>query len=296
MFAFVTLFALLAAAQAVEFEVINNEGGPVWLGVLGNPGHTNLNNGGVILNQGQSVTLQAEEDWAGRFWPRTWCNPDTNHCDTGDCGNVLECNGAGGVPPVSLAEITLKGWGNLDYYDISLVDGYNIRISLEPINGQGDGSEYSCRKCECAVNLLDSCPQELKVTNGEGAVVACNSACGAFNTDEYCCRGDHGTPETCKSSDWPVDYPAFFKQNCPDAYSYAYDDHKSTFTCQAEKYVITFVFLSHSLQKILYLTFTGRNFPISTEFSPLDGPLLIYSRVTHDIRVRLRLSWILVFE
>jgi hypothetical protein len=55
MFAFVTLFALLAAAQAVEFEVINNEGGPVWLGVLGNPGHTNLNNGGVILNQGQSV-------------------------------------------------------------------------------------------------------------------------------------------------------------------------------------------------------------------------------------------------
>lgn len=74
----------------------------------------------------------------------------------------------------------------------------------------------------------------------EHGTVGCKSACLAFNTDEYCCRNDHGTPETCKSSDWPVDYPAYFKSKCPDAYSYAYDDHKSTFTCQAEKYIVTF--------------------------------------------------------
>ena len=55
MFALATIFALLAAAHAVEFEIINNEPGPVWVGIQGNPGHTHLNNGGVILNQGQSV-------------------------------------------------------------------------------------------------------------------------------------------------------------------------------------------------------------------------------------------------
>ncbi|EEZ98103.1 Pathogenesis-related protein 5-like Protein [Tribolium castaneum] len=239
MYAFVPVLALVTAAQAVEFEIVNNAGGPVWLGVQGNPGHEHLSNGGAILNQGQSITLQAAEDWAGRFWPRTWCDSNTQHCQTGDCGNKVECGGAGGAPPASLAEITLKGYGGIDYYDVSLVDGYNLQIAMEPIGGQGDGSQYSCTKCACGVNLLDICPQELKVINSEGATIACNSACGAFNTDEYCCRGEHSTPETCKSTDWPVDYPAFFKSNCPDAYSYAYDDHKSTFTCQAEKYRVT---------------------------------------------------------
>lgn len=44
----------------------------------------------------------------------------------------MECLGAGGTPPVSLAEITLRGWGDLDYYDISLVDGFNTLVSVGP--------------------------------------------------------------------------------------------------------------------------------------------------------------------
>nr|AAZ15800.1 thaumatin-like protein 2 [Dendroides canadensis] len=122
--------ALLATAQAVEFHLQNNEPGPVWVGIQGNPEHTHLSNGGLILDQGQGVVLQAEDNWAGRFWGRTWCDPATNHCQTGDCGNKIECAGAGGTPPASLAEITLKGWGDLDYYDISLVDGFNMRIAV----------------------------------------------------------------------------------------------------------------------------------------------------------------------
>ena len=73
------------------------------------------------------ITVSAPDNWAGRFWPRTWCDPNSKHCLTGDCGNKLQCNGAGGNPPVTLVEITLKGWQGLDYYDISLVDGFNIR-------------------------------------------------------------------------------------------------------------------------------------------------------------------------
>lgn len=43
-----------------------------------------------------------------------------------------------------------------------------------------------------------------------------------------CCSGpDHGTPNTCA----PTAYSKFFKAECPEAYSYAYDDASSTFTC-----------------------------------------------------------------
>lgn len=51
------------------------------------------------------------------------------------CGNKIECGGNGGAPPASLAEITLNGWGNIDYYDISLVDGFNLAVSVSKLGG-----------------------------------------------------------------------------------------------------------------------------------------------------------------
>lgn len=83
----------------------------------------------LIINLLQ-LSLKAPNDWAGRFWGRTGCNAKSRHCLTGDCGNRFQCGGNGGAPPVTLAEITLKGAGGLDYYDISLVDGYNLPVSV----------------------------------------------------------------------------------------------------------------------------------------------------------------------
>lgn len=74
----------------------------------------------IILFQ---MSVFSPDNWAGRFWARTWCNGGSNHCDTGDCGNSYECHGKGGTPPITLAEFTLKGHGGKDFYDISLVDG-----------------------------------------------------------------------------------------------------------------------------------------------------------------------------
>lgn len=110
-------------------------------------------------------------------------------------------------------------------------------MSMTPLGGQGTGDPYSCKSTACGYEINNDCPQELRLY-GSGGVIGCKSACLAFNTDEYCCRGAHNRPETCKSSNWPVDYPKFFKDRCPDAYSYAYDDHKSTFTCNAPAYLI----------------------------------------------------------
>ncbi|XP_045468648.1 pathogenesis-related protein 5-like [Harmonia axyridis] len=232
----IKFFCILGVAsvsvQAIEFQIKNNEGGQVWIGIQGNPGHQHLRNGGFSLGPRQQVSVYAPDNWAGRFWARTFCDPNTRHCLTGDCGNRYECAGAGGNPPASLAEITLKGHEGLDFYDISLVDGFNLKVSMAPLGGQSDGGRYSCKRAGCDNPINNHCPGELQLKGPNNWVIGCKSACLAFNSDQYCCRGAHAFPWTCRASDWPRNYPAMFKGWCPDAYSYAYDDHKSTFTCR----------------------------------------------------------------
>ncbi|KAF5288431.1 hypothetical protein FQR65_LT02083 [Abscondita terminalis] len=205
----------LVLVNGVQFIIRNDIPGPIWVGILGNPGHGHLNNGGFSLNQYEERVVNAPDNWAGRFWARTWCDPNSQHCQTGDCGNKLECAGSGGVPPVTLVEITLRGAGNQDFYDVSLVDGYNV---------------------------LATCPQDLKQIGGNGNdVVACYSSCMKYNSDVYCCRGQYNSPQTCRPDVMPQPNSAqYFKQHCPQYYSYAYDDATSTFTCLADAYKITF--------------------------------------------------------
>lgn len=100
-------------------------------------------------------------------------------------------------------------------------------------------------------NKLAGCPKELQVVDsgdlgsleetsggveGGGGVVACKSACGAFGLAEYCCSGEFANPTTCR----PSFYSTIFKRACPTAYSYAFDDGTSTFTCKAFDYAIIF--------------------------------------------------------
>ncbi|KAK3123892.1 hypothetical protein QOZ80_8AG0637650 [Eleusine coracana subsp. coracana] len=115
----------------------------------------------------------------------------------------------------------------------SLVDGYNLPVVAVPRARQGGG----CNATGCAADLNRSCPKELQVDGGGGGVVACRSACEAFGQDQYCCSGAYATPDTCR----PTAYSSVFKAACPRAYSYAYDDGSSTFTCAAAAdYTIAF--------------------------------------------------------
>ena len=54
--------------------------------------------------------------------------------------------------------------------------------------------------------------------------------------DDFCCAGAHNSSATCP----PFAYSRIFKAACPSAYSYAYDDTSSTFTCHGEDYAIWF--------------------------------------------------------
>ncbi|GAB4852093.1 hypothetical protein Ancab_016283 [Ancistrocladus abbreviatus] len=234
------LLLLLLGAEstrvaATVFTLLNRCTYTIWPGTLSGNGAALLGDGGFILPPGTSTQLTAPPGWSGRFWARTGCNFDDSGaglCTTGDCGG-LRCSG-GGAPPVSLVEFTIEGSGGQDFYDVSLVDGYNVGVGVTPSGGTGE-----CQYAGCVADLNGSCPPELRVTDpslGGSSVVACKSACAAFNAAEFCCTGDHASPATCS----PTQYSEMFKNACPTAYSYAYDDASSTCTCTGSDYLITF--------------------------------------------------------
>ncbi|ORZ11970.1 thaumatin [Absidia repens] len=175
------------------------------------------------VSQGSSKTYDLPENWQGRFFGRNGCS-----------GN--DCKVAGGDSPASLAEFTFRGAGGNDFYDLSFVDGFNLPIEIVPINGKGGASgsdKYNCGKPSCPT--VPSCPDDMKLTSN-GKFVGCQSACSKYGTDEYCCTGSHNTPDKCS----PNSYSKAVKDDCPSAYSYAYDDSTSTYSCVAEGYNVVF--------------------------------------------------------
>ncbi|KAB2044834.1 hypothetical protein ERO13_D01G097300v2 [Gossypium hirsutum] len=238
--------SFISGVQGTSFTIVNKCNYVVWPGVLSNAGVSTISTTGFTLRRGESKTISAPASWGGRFWGRTHCSLDSAgkfSCLTGDCASgKLECSGNGAAPPATLAEFTLDGAGGLDFFDVSLVDGYNVPMLVVPQGGTGQNCTYT----GCVVDLNDSCPSELKVMKREGGDgVACKSACEAFRQPQYCCSGAYGTPDTCKASS----YSEVFKRACPRAYSYAYDDKSSTFTCAKADYTITFCPSPNTSQK-----------------------------------------------
>jgi hypothetical protein len=197
---------------------------------------------GWKLPAGQQVTVVVPNHWNGRFWGRTGCHFDTagkGACQTGDCNRRFQCEGFGAIP-ATLAEYNLDSWDNLDFYDVSMVDGSNLPMYINRFGGRGKDaiSADGCAASGCTKAVI--CPPVLQVRAG-GIVVGCLSACARFGTDQYCCRGKWSSASTCNPKLWPVDYAAVFKRAEPFAYSYAYDDATSVFTCYGDcNYQITF--------------------------------------------------------
>ncbi|XP_031264549.1 thaumatin-like protein 1 isoform X2 [Pistacia vera] len=233
------LILLFTTSQAATFTFVNRCDYTIWPGILANAGSPRLDSTGFELLKDASRSFLAPTGWSGRFWARTGCNFDgsgAGSCSTGDCGSgQVECNGLGAAPPATLAEFTL-GTGGQDFYDVSLVDGYNLPMLVETSGGAG-----LCASTGCSTDLNQQCPAELRVGEGD----ACKSACEAFGSPEYCCSGAFNTPASCK----PSVYSEMFKSACPKSYSYAYDDATSTFTCSGADYTVTFCPSSSPSQK-----------------------------------------------
>jgi hypothetical protein len=134
----------------------------------------------------------------------------------------------------------MDAWDGLDFYDVSMVDGSNLPMYINVTRGQAahQVSGNGCVAAGCTKPV--QCPVPLRVRAG-GVVVACESACARFGTDQYCCRGAWAPRSQCNPAKWPVDYAAVFKRAEPYAYSYVDDDATSVFVCKGQcDYRITF--------------------------------------------------------
>lgn len=201
------LFAALhfSSVHAATFDITNKCPYTVWAAAV--PG------GGRQLNNGETWTISAATGTTqARIWARTNCQFDgagKGSCQTGDCNGLLACQGYGS-PPNTLAEYAIGQFANQDFIDISNIDGFNVPMEFS------SASAGCTRVIKCTADIVGQCPNELKVQGG------CNGPCPVFKTDEYCCNSG-----TCG----PTPFSRYFKERCPDAYSYPKDDPTSLFTC-----------------------------------------------------------------
>lgn len=269
--------------------IVNNCSKPIWIGTYG--ANYTPANGGFYLGANTRQTITVPSNWqSGRIWARTGCQFKSNGnlvCETGDCNGKLHCK-VTGDPPVTLAEFTFSDQPNIpDYYDVSLVDGFNLNIRIKPIPGSyqnvnnPDLGRFNCGTIGCSNFDMKKCPPELTIRGKDGTY--CASICTAVNNPNkvddpshlknmnkalVCCSCDCG-PECgcsdpkckygcspydnspgavggkCDANDWPLSsdgrrYHEIFKNQCPDAYSWQFDDLSSTYQCVNADYEISF--------------------------------------------------------
>ena len=232
-----------AAGSRRLVTFVNQMSQTIWVAAAPNPA-TPLAATGWVLPAGQSVTITTPNNLNTRFWGRTGCVFDSagvGHCQTGDCGGLFQCKGWGTIP-ATLAEVNFDAWDNLDFYDVSMVDGSNLPMYINITKSSGGTkdkiSSDGCVPAGCTKPVV--CPSVLNVTVGS-TVVGCISACARLDTDQLCCRGQYSSRAACNPATWPVDYAAVFKRAEPYAYSYVDDDATSVFTCSGVcDYRITF--------------------------------------------------------
>ena len=226
---------------------VNDMAQTIWVAAAPNA-NTPLAATGWVLPAGQSVTITTPNNLNTRFWGRTGCSfnsAGTGHCETGDCNGQFQCKGWGTIP-ATLAEVNFDAWDNLDFYDVSMVDGSNLPMYINITKSSGGTkdkiSSNGCVAAGCTKPV--NCPSALDVKAGS-AVVGCISACARLGGNQYCCQGPYSSRAACNPTTWPVDYAAVFKSAEPYAYSYVDDDATSVFTCSGVcDYRITFG-LSH---------------------------------------------------
>ncbi|KIW43747.1 uncharacterized protein PV06_04818 [Exophiala oligosperma] len=133
----------------LPLRVTNNCNEPIWPAILTQNGRGPASSG-FVLQPGDTNPQTVSGDWRGRVWGRTNCSfpgsgsgPSSGSggvaCTTGDCGSFLQCPGAGQAP-ATLAEFTYSSDTYQTFYDISLVDGYNLPVGIISLLSQSGNS------------------------------------------------------------------------------------------------------------------------------------------------------------
>ncbi|KAL0393508.1 UNVERIFIED_CONTAM: Thaumatin-like protein [Sesamum latifolium] len=145
--------------------------------------------GGGRLDPGQTWTIGFPNGpKLAKIWARTNCTFDASgrgSCLTGDCNGQLRCQSYGSAPH-TVAEYGLNSFGHKDYYDISVLEGFNVPMEFRPTtNG-------CTRPIRCAADITGECPNELKTPGG------CHNPCTVYKTTQYCCHSGRAGRRICR--------------------------------------------------------------------------------------------------
>lgn len=202
----------------------------IWVGIIGDP--TVFSNGpegwgGFELRPLEARVVPVSRRFQGKAWGRTDCVLDQQGkltCQTGNCGiangmpGTVDCSTKGNEPPTTLAEFNFDTPNGNDYVDVSVVDGMNLTMLVQPYAtadgtprfrpGAACGVADSPQTCSAAMVAYrpsikdpskgDWCPEELRYVT-PGNKVYCTSPCKAVTAavtqgDQYLPRLDSGDP------------------------------------------------------------------------------------------------------
>lgn len=211
----------VALVNGATFTVVNNCTQTIWPVISGT---TPLNSTGFELPKGGNRVLQVPKGWVGRLWGRTGCIFNANgqgSCSTGDCGTGrIDCNGIKfGDSTATLAEFSIESVNSMDFYDISIVNGFNLPMIIEATGRSGQ----HCHSTGCTEDMNRLCPGDLRTKSGD----ACQNKCKATGTIGSSVCG-------------LTNYLQLFKNACPMVFVFPTDDANAVFSCSTGDYVITF--------------------------------------------------------
>ena len=172
---------LTAAQRTGTVKVTNNCGQRL---LIQNHG---CNIGDFSLEQGKSRTFSA--NYGAAPPPRVWAN----RCDARN-----NCETRGGNGQQSLAEFNWDPSTGKSFYDVSLVDGFNVPLRMSPFQS---GNPADCTQIVCT-NINPSNCRGNAVRGQGGKIVSCLNP----------------------NRDAPTAYSRDLNQRCPDVYAWSKDD------------------------------------------------------------------------
>ena len=154
-----------------------------------NTGSTIFCTGSSGLNNSSAICAPVSSSTAAPA-PQVCTYPQGTVCKTGDCLGLYQCYGTWGQntalqtagAPVSLFEASFTGTTAVNY-DVSLVNGYNTQIDVQP---SIPASGATCYQPSCTSDLNASCPANLQFTEAPTSTVSLIPCGGGYCQSGAC--------------------------------------------------------------------------------------------------------------
>lgn len=154
------IFAVCALLQVISafpprhikgIQIKNNGREGLWIEMT--------NEDSFTLPAGQTASVILEDTWSGKIFARS------EECQYKKCNS-----------PYTVAELTFGGDSKEDKYRVSVADGYNKPIKIQPTSANS-----FCKISMCNFNLKENCPKTHQVMNEDNDnIVSCRAIPDVF--------------------------------------------------------------------------------------------------------------------